>query len=80
MQCFFSQNTESVFDKELDLQTCIEYALKNHPLKSVDKNSIGISEAQLDQAHSAYWPQIDLNASVSRMDEDPNFFFSCINF
>ncbi|MCB0742422.1 MAG: TolC family protein [Ignavibacteriae bacterium] len=76
----FSQNTESVFDKELDLQTCIEYALKNHPLKSVDKNSIGISEAQLDQAHSAYWPQIDLNASVSRMDEDPNFIFPASTF
>ncbi len=68
------------FDKELDLQTCITYALKHHPLNSVNKNSIGISESQLSQANSAYWPQINLSASVSTMDEAPNFIFPASTF
>ncbi|MCW8848644.1 MAG: TolC family protein [Melioribacteraceae bacterium] len=75
-----AQNTENLFEKEIDLKTCIEYALKNHPLKSVNKNSIGISEAQLNQANSAYWPQIDLSASVSTMDDHPNFIFPSSTF
>lgn len=74
----YSQQIE--FDKELDLETCIEYALKHHPLNSVSNNSIGISESQLSQANSAYWPQVNLSASVSTMDEAPNFIFPASTF
>ncbi|MBK7104872.1 MAG: TolC family protein [Ignavibacteriae bacterium] len=71
---------ENIFDKELDLETCISHALKNHPMNSVNKNSIGISESQLNQANSAYFPQINLTASISTMDESPNFIFPASTF
>ncbi len=76
----FSQAQTNIFEKELDLETCISHALKNHPMNSVNKNSIGISESQLNQANSAYWPQINLTASVSTMDESPNFIFPASTF
>ncbi|MBK8944554.1 MAG: TolC family protein [Ignavibacteriae bacterium] len=75
-----SQAQTNVFEKELDLETCISHALKNHPMNSVNKNSIGISESQLNQANSAYWPQINLSASISTMDEAPNFIFPASTF
>ncbi|MCB0729468.1 MAG: TolC family protein [Ignavibacteriae bacterium] len=70
-----AQGSEKFFNKPLELEACIEYALKNHPMGLLNNSSIGISESQLKQAHSAYWPQIDLSASVSTMDDDPNFIF-----
>lgn len=72
---FFSQETSFDLSKNLDLESCINYALKNHPLKQVNTNSVGISESQLKQAHSAYWPELNLTASASMMDESPNFIF-----
>jgi outer membrane protein TolC len=77
---FYSQESNINFDIALDLQTCIEYAKKNHPLNNISKSSIGVSESQLKQAYSAYWPQIDLSASVSTMDESPNFIFPASKF
>ncbi|MFZ1292036.1 MAG: TolC family protein [Melioribacteraceae bacterium] len=76
----FSQAQTNIFENELDLETCISHALKNHPMNFVNKNSIGISESQLNQANSAYWPQINLAASVSTMDEAPNFIFPASTF
>lgn len=78
---FSSQTNDKIdFKESLTIETCIELALKNHPMNDVNKSSINISESQLNQAYSAYWPQLDLNASVSTMDDDPNFIFPSSSF
>lgn len=59
----------------LTLQDCLAIAFQNSRLRTVSQRSIEIAEAQRDQALSAYWPQLKLGVTATRMDEDPNFIF-----
>ncbi|HJX31709.1 MAG TPA: TolC family protein [Thermodesulfobacteriota bacterium] len=59
----------------LTLPDCLDIAFQNNRLRAVSRESIKIAEAQRDQALSAYWPQLNLGVTATRMDEDPNFIF-----
>ena len=78
-------NTEGIIDKQqkfskqdtlvLGLDECIEYALKNNYNASISKQNFQLAEAQYQQAMSAYWPQLMLNSSYTRLSDAPNFIF-----
>lgn len=59
----------------LDLDACIEIALKNNQMMPASKQAIEIAEAQHKQALAAYWPQLSLSANYTTMDQAPNFIF-----
>jgi outer membrane protein TolC len=59
----------------LPLEQCIEKALQNHRSRKVSAAALGIAEAQYQQALSAYWPQLTLRSTATRMDEPPYFTF-----
>ncbi len=59
----------------LTLEECLNIALENNRNRRVSKAAIEVAEAQHKQALSAYWPQLKIGISASRMDEDPNFIF-----
>ena len=71
-----SQNAELKSAVEIfSLQECIDYALKNNYNISISKQSVEIAEIQYKQALSAYWPELMLNSSYTRLSEAPNFIF-----
>ena len=57
------------------LEECLDIALKNNRQRLVSKFAIEIAEAQHKQALSAYWPQLKVGVSATRLDEDVNFIF-----
>jgi len=57
------------------LEECLDIALKNNRQRLVSKFAIDIAEAQHKQALSAYWPQLKVGISATRLDEDVNFIF-----
>ena len=61
--------------QSLSLPECIEIGLKNNRYRLVSKASRDIAEAQYKQALSAYWPQLKLSMTGTRMDEPTNFIF-----
>lgn len=58
-----------------DLEECLDIALKNNRHRLVSNFAIEIAEAQHKQALSAYWPQLKIGVSATRLDEDVNFIF-----
>lgn len=67
--------TSATKSRRFTLQECVETALKKNRQRLVSKASREIAEAQYKQALSAYWPQLKLSVTGSRMDESPNFVF-----
>jgi len=59
----------------VNLEECLNIALENNRQRRVSQSAIEIAEAQHKQALSAYWPQLKLEISATRMDEDMNFIF-----
>jgi hypothetical protein len=59
----------------VNLEKCLNIALENNRQRRVSQSAIEIAEAQHKQALSAYWPQLKLEVSATRMDEDMNFIF-----
>ena len=59
----------------VNLEECLNIALENNRQRRVSQSAIEIAEAQHKQALSAYWPQLKLEVSATRMDEDMNFIF-----
>ena len=59
----------------LDLDTCIEIALKNNQQRRISQYAIEVAEAQYKQAQSGYWPQLSLSMAATRMDQDQNYIF-----
>lgn len=79
---FAEQDESDQIKKELqaktqiiNLQECIDIALKNNRHRLISKASVDVAEFQHKQAKSAYWPQLNLEVSATRMDENPNFIF-----
>jgi outer membrane protein len=64
----------------LSLPECLSLAVENNRSRPVSLLNIEIAQAQLGQALSSYWPQLDARILLSRMDEDPNFIFPASNF
>ncbi len=64
----------------LTLQDCIDMAFQRSRLRTVSGISVDIARHQHEQALSAYWPQVSLRSSATRMDENPNFIFPAQTF
>ncbi|MCU7807151.1 MAG: TolC family protein [Candidatus Thiodiazotropha sp. (ex Semelilucina semeliformis)] len=63
-----------------DLDQAITTALENNRLRTISQQSLEIAEAQYQQAQSAYWPTLSLNASFQRRDESAIFEYPEMNF
>jgi outer membrane protein len=61
--------------QRLSMDEALNVAIQNNRQRFVSRSNIDIAEAQHKQALSAYWPQLKLEITGSRMDEDPNFVF-----
>ncbi len=59
----------------LTLATCIQLALKNHHSLNVAEATVEMAEAQYQQAMSAYWPRVAVDAQGQRVDQDRTFSF-----
>lgn len=59
----------------LTLDQCIEIALERNQQMSISRLGIETAEAQLNQALSAYWPQLSFETAYTQFDEDINFIF-----
>jgi len=63
-----------VYDN-LSLNDAVNIALKNNVEHRISLQAAAIAESQYQEALSAHWPTINLQASAMRMDEDPTFSF-----
>lgn len=54
-----------------DLDTCIRFALEHNARTGVALAEVDIAEARLDQARSAYWPEVSLESRFTRLHDDP---------
>lgn len=61
--------------RTLTLDQCIELALQYNRTRKISQAAREIAEAQYKQALSAYWPQITLSSTATRMDDPPLFIF-----
>ncbi|HMK48943.1 MAG TPA: TolC family protein [Thermodesulfovibrionales bacterium] len=61
--------------QKLGIDEALSIALQNNRQRLVSKAGIEIAEAQHKQAISAYWPQVKLEVTGTRMDQAPNFVF-----
>ena len=59
----------------LTLEQCIAIALESSHRRKVSALAVEIAESQHRQALSAYWPQLQLGAVLTRVDESPDFLF-----
>lgn len=73
----FILNSTSAYAVEsyqnLSLSTAIEIALKNNLEKQISLQSAAIAESQYQQALSARWPTLTLQAGFQRRDKEPLF-------
>ncbi len=53
--------------EQLDLQRCIDIALRKQPSIVAARNTVSVSQSRVGQAESAYYPQIDLSAGYTRI-------------
>jgi len=63
-----------VYDN-LSLNDAVNIALKNNVEQRISLQAAAIAESQYQEALSAHWPTINLQASAIRMDEDPTFTY-----
>ncbi|OMH25536.1 TolC family protein [Motiliproteus sp. MSK22-1] len=61
--------------KRLTLDQAITTALRNNRIRMVSHYEIAIAEEQYQQALSAYWPSLSLQAQLQRKDEDTTYSF-----
>jgi len=59
----------------MDLESCLDAALRNSRLRPASRFAVAVAEAQHQQALSAYWPQASLKAAHQRLDEAADFLF-----
>lgn len=70
-----SANAEVENLSPLTLSQCIDLAMEQNKKRKISKLALATAESQHKQALSSLWPQITLNASYDRRDEDVNFIF-----
>jgi len=75
-----AQDAKSRSTRLLTLQDCLALAVENNRRRPVSLLNLRIAEAQLGQALSSYWPQLEGRILLSRMDEDPIFTFPASSF
>jgi outer membrane protein len=62
-------------DGPLSLDQCITIALDQNQQRRISRLGVETAEAQLQQALSAYWPQLSFETAYTQLDEDVNFIF-----
>jgi outer membrane protein TolC len=62
-------------DGPLTLDRCIAIALEQNQQRRISQLGVETAEAQLQQALSAYWPQVSFGTAYTQLDEDINFIF-----
>ena len=60
---------------QLSLNDAINIGLNNNVQQRISLQAAAVAESQYQEALSARWPSISLQASAMRMDEDPTFTF-----
>jgi outer membrane protein len=55
----------------LNLDQCIEIALKKNQQRRISALAVEIAKHQYEQAISSYWPKLMISATGSRQDENP---------
>jgi outer membrane protein TolC len=65
----FEAGAEEIIKKgeSLNLERCIEIALKMQPTISAAVSNVGVNESRVDEAKSNYYPQINWSASYNRI-------------
>lgn len=61
--------------QRLTLDQCLDLALKYNGTRKVSQAAREIAEAQYQQVLSAYWPQLTLTSTATRMKNPPLFIF-----
>ena len=61
--------------QNLTLNEAISIGLKNNVQQRISLQAAAVAESQYQEALSARWPTVTLQASATRMDEDPTFTF-----
>lgn len=61
------------------LETAIQKALAQNPSATIARHRIRASEAVLDQARAAFWPQVTFNSSYMRLDNPVGVFGAALN-
>ena len=61
--------------QRLTLDQCLDLALKYNATRKVSLVAREIADAQYRQALSAYWPQLTLTSTATRMENPPLFIF-----
>ena len=64
----------------LSLENCITIAKKNSKQKQIAENKVEVSQSQLKQAQSGYWPSLELTSKAILQDEPQNFIFPSSTF
>lgn len=69
----FKGSTEEVIKKGemLNLEKCIEIALKRHPNIITAKNAVNASQSKIGQTKANYYPQLEFTSSASRTSVGP---------
>ena len=65
---FVSLATTVCADEPWTLERALDYALAHNPDARIAQQRIAAAEAGLEQANSAYWPQLKLGSSYTRTD------------
>lgn len=60
---------------DLTLSDAVNIGVKSNAQQRISLQAAAIAESQYQEALSARWPTISLQASATRMDEDPSFSF-----
>lgn len=68
-----SESTTQV--QVLNLDQCLNLALKNNHLVKISEQTLKIAEAQYKQVMASFWPQISASANYIRLDEHPVFVY-----
>ncbi|MCX5836888.1 MAG: TolC family protein [Deltaproteobacteria bacterium] len=53
--------------ERLDIQRCIELAIRNHPVINAARNTVKVNESRIGQARSNYYPQLNWQTGYSRI-------------
>lgn len=61
--------------EKLTLNEAVSIGLKNNVQQRISLQAAAIAESQYQEALSARWPTVNLQASAMRMDEDPTFVY-----
>src|SRR5258708_21598108 len=61
------------------LERCLDYALAHNPDARIAQHRITAAEAGLEQANSAFWPQLRVQSSYTRTDNPMTVFGNILN-